>query len=63
MELVDIGSNLTHESFAPDRAAVMARAVAAGVTRQVVTGADVAGSRAAASYHSATSGCARTASQ
>jgi TatD DNase family protein len=48
VELVDIGSNLTHESFAPDRAAVMARAVAAGVTRQVVTGADVAGSRAAA---------------
>ena len=48
MELVDIGCNLTHESFAADRAAVMARALAAGVTRQVVTGADVSGSREAA---------------
>jgi TatD DNase family protein len=47
-ELIDIGSNLTHDSFAADRALVIARAAAAGVTRQVVTGADVAGSRAAA---------------
>lgn len=47
-ELVDIGSNLTHESFAADREAVLARAVAAGVTRQVVTGADLQGSVAAA---------------
>jgi TatD DNase family protein len=49
IELVDIGSNLTHESFAGDRDAVIARAIAAGVARQIVTGADLAGSRAAAS--------------
>ena len=48
VELVDIGANLTHESFAADREAVIARGVAAGVTRQIVTGADLAGSRAAA---------------
>jgi TatD DNase family protein len=48
MELIDIGSNLTHESFSSDRAQVMERAAAAGVTRQIVTGADLASSRAAA---------------
>jgi TatD DNase family protein len=48
MELIDIGSNLTHESFRDDRPLVMARAAQAGVTRQVVTGADLASSRAAA---------------
>ena len=48
MELIDIGSNLTHESFAADRADVIARAAAGGVTRQIVTGADIEGSRAAA---------------
>ena len=48
VELVDIGANMTHESFAADRAAVIARAVAAGVSRLVITGADVDGSRAAA---------------
>jgi TatD DNase family protein len=53
VELVDIGANLTHESFADDRAAVVARAVEAGVTRQVITGADVAGSIAAASLAAA----------
>jgi TatD DNase family protein len=47
-ELIDIGSNLTHESFAADREQVMARATQAGVTRQIVTGADLASSRAAA---------------
>ena len=46
--LIDIGSNLTHSSFAPDLEAVMARALEAGVRRQVVTGADVANSRQAA---------------
>ena len=40
-ELVDIGANLTHESFAADREAVLARALEAGVTRLVVTGADL----------------------
>ena len=48
IELIDIGSNLTHDSFAGDRAQVIARAVRAGVTRQIVTGADLASSSAAA---------------
>jgi len=47
-ELIDIGANLTHDSFAGDRSEVIARAMQAGVTRQVVTGADLASSRAAA---------------
>jgi TatD DNase family protein len=48
VELVDIGSNLTHDSFAADRTTVIAQAFAAGITRQVVTGADLASSVAAA---------------
>jgi TatD DNase family protein len=48
LDLIDIGANLTHESFASDRAAVLERAAAAGVRRQVVTGADLASSKAAA---------------
>jgi len=52
-ELVDIGANLTHESFAADRAAVMARALEAGVTRLVVTGADLTSSRDAAALAAA----------
>ena len=48
ISLIDIGSNLTHDSFARDRDAVMARALDAGVRYQVVTGADVASSRQAA---------------
>jgi TatD DNase family protein len=48
ISLIDIGSNLTHESFAPDRDSVMSRALAAGVMHQIVTGADVEGSRHAA---------------
>lgn len=43
---IDIGSNLTHDSFASDLEQVIERARAAGVTRQVVTGADLTGSRA-----------------
>ncbi len=39
MELVDIGANLTHESFDADRDAVLARARAAGIAQLVVTGA------------------------
>jgi TatD DNase family protein len=46
--LIDIGSNLTHDSFVHDRDAVMARALEAGVRYQVVTGADVASSSRAA---------------
>ena len=52
-EFIDIGSNLTHSSFADDLDAVMERAVNAGVTRQIVTGADLPSSRAAAALASA----------
>lgn len=45
MELVDIGSNLTHESFRDDLDTVLQRASDAGVHRIVVTGADDNGSR------------------
>ncbi len=38
MELVDIGVNLGHRSFGEDREAVIARAVAAGVSQMIVTG-------------------------
>jgi len=48
ISLIDIGSNLTHESFAADRDAVMVRALAAGVCRQIVTGTDLASSLEAA---------------
>jgi TatD DNase family protein len=57
LELIDIGSNLTHQSFADDRAAVIARAIRAGVTRQIVTGADLASSRAAAAMAGSDPGC------
>jgi TatD DNase family protein len=43
-DMIDIGSNLTHASFAPDRAEVIARATRAGVVQQIVTGADLASS-------------------
>ena len=46
--LIDIGINLTHDSYDSDRVAVMARAAAAGVTQMVVTGASGDGSRKAA---------------
>src|SRR5450755_1815623 len=48
LDLVDIGSNLTHDSFSGDRDAVMARALQAGVRRQIITGADLASSHQAA---------------
>lgn len=48
LDLIDIGSNLTHDSFAADRDKVMARAAQAGVRRQVITGADLGSSRQAA---------------
>jgi len=43
-DLVDIGANLTHDSFDPDRDAVIQRALAAGVRRMIVTGASPEGS-------------------
>jgi len=47
-ELIDIGVNLTNKAFARDLDQVLHRAHAAGVTRMVVTGTSVIGSRAAA---------------
>ena len=42
--LIDIGANLTHDSFDEDRAEVLQRAWDAGVSRIVVTGASAQGS-------------------
>lgn len=46
-DLIDIGANLTHESFDPDRDDIVARAAAAGVRRMIVTGTTLAASRRA----------------
>ncbi len=48
MNLVDIGANLTHDSFDADRDEVIDRAAAHGVTRMIVTGSTVEGSKQAA---------------
>jgi TatD DNase family protein len=45
MQLLDIGANLTHESFHHDLDAVLQRAGEHGVTRMMVTGASRDGSR------------------
>ena len=47
MQLVDIGANLSHESFGHDLPAVLERARAHGVARMVVTGASHEGSEQA----------------
>ncbi|QQE90371.1 TatD family hydrolase [Azotobacter chroococcum] len=47
MQLVDIGVNLTHPSFAHDREALLARAYQAGVCQLVLTGTSVADSEQA----------------
>jgi TatD DNase family protein len=47
LELVDIGANLTAPAFAADCDQVVARSLAAGVTRLVVTGSSVEESRKA----------------
>lgn len=47
MNLVDIGANLAHDSFAADMATVLEDAYAAGVQRIVVTGSSDSSSRAA----------------
>ena len=53
MDLIDIGANLTHESFAADLDDVMTRALQAGVRRQIVTGADLPSSIGAATLAAA----------
>ena len=47
MELIDIGCNLTHDSFDSDRDQVLEHAREAGVVQLVVTGASDEGSKAA----------------
>jgi TatD DNase family protein len=51
MELIDIGSNLTHESFQHDLADVMDRARDAGIRRQIITGTTLSASEAAIHLH------------
>ena len=48
IELIDIGANLTHDSFDADRAEVISRAASCGVSRLIVTGASLDGSVQAA---------------
>jgi TatD DNase family protein len=47
-DLIDIGANLTHDSFDADRDGVLARAAEAGVARFIVTGTSVTNSVQAA---------------
>ena len=47
MELIDIGCNLTHDSFDSDRKEVIEAASQAGVAQIIVTGASAEGSQAA----------------
>jgi TatD DNase family protein len=48
LDLIDIGANLTHDSFDADRNAVLDRAAATGVARIIVTGTSVTSSVQAA---------------
>jgi TatD DNase family protein len=57
IDLVDIGANLTHDSFSGDFAAVLKRAAAAGVRRLIVTGGDLASSRQAQRLAAGHKGC------
>lgn len=47
LDLIDIGTNLTHETFAKDLERVLRRAVDAGVRRMIVTGSSLIESRKA----------------
>jgi TatD DNase family protein len=55
--LIDIGANLTHDSFRDDLDEVLARADAAGVGRMLVTGSDDQGNIDAAELAEAYPGC------
>jgi TatD DNase family protein len=48
--LIDIGINLAHDSFDADRAAVIARATAVGVTQMIVTGSSGPSTRRAIDF-------------
>lgn len=61
MELIDIGVNLTHDSFDPDRDDVLERAGAVGVTRMIVTGTTVTASAQAAELAASRTGLYATA--
>ena len=61
MQLVDIGANLTHESFRHDFDAVLERARLHGVAQLVVTGASAQGSRDALALARAHAGLYATA--
>lgn len=45
VDLIDIGANLTHDSFDDDRDAVIERAAQAGINRMILTGSSIEGSR------------------
>ena len=45
--LIDIGINLTHDSYEPDRAEVVERALSAGILAMVVTGSSIESTRRA----------------
>jgi TatD DNase family protein len=51
MMLIDIGVNLTHESFRPDLPDVLHRAEKAGVHRMIVTGTSVQSTQEALALH------------
>lgn len=55
-DLLDIGANLTHDSFDADREAVIARALEHGVRRMIVTGSSEQGSIDAANLADTYSG-------
>lgn len=59
MQLVDIGINLTHDSYDRDREEVVRRALAAGVTRMIVTGASLESARGAIALSRALPGVLR----
>jgi len=61
MNLIDIGVNLAHDSFDADRAEVMARARAAGVSRMIITGSSLSSSEGAAMLAEADTGLYATA--
>ncbi len=56
LDLIDIGANLTHDSFDADRDAVIARAAECGVRRIVVTGSTAETSLAGANLAAARPG-------